>query len=124
MSLNESVLYFDRIEVTDEQMRSHVKHYVELAEKGLALIAENNNKEAMACLKEIRKTMSEEYKYYSRSKVQSIMWDNGLYNDYYHFIRDAFVKQHNPNAYKTLRSNLYDVMDYGRYHYREYAVEK
>lgn len=42
----------------------------------------------------------------------------------YHFIREAFVKQHNSNAYKTLRSNLYDVMDYGRYHFRKYLVEK
>lgn len=124
MILNESVLYFDRAEVTDEQIKSHVKHYIELAKKGLGFIAENNNKEAMACLKEIRKTMSEEYNYYSLSKVQSIMRNNDLYHDYYHFIRDAFVKQNNPNAYKSLRSNLYDVMSYGRSHFRKHLVEK
>ncbi|MCU5408024.1 hypothetical protein OCA16_26135 [Bacillus cereus] len=119
MSLNESVLYFDREKVTEDQMISRVRHYVELAQKGLNII-ENDNKEAMRCLKEIRKTMSEEYKYYNKSKVQSIMWNNDSYSKYYHFIQDAFVKQNNPNAYKDLGSNLYDVADYGIHYYEEY----
>ncbi|MGG1339898.1 hypothetical protein ABE244_04755 [Bacillus toyonensis] len=119
MSLNESVLYFDREKVTENQMISHVRRYVELAQKGLDII-EDDNKKAMSCLKEIRKTMSEEYKYYTKSKIQSIMWDNDSSSKYYYFIQDAFVKQNTPNAYNTLGSILYDVMDYGRHYYREY----
>jgi hypothetical protein len=119
MNLNESVLYFDKEKITEDRIVSHVRHYVELAQRGLSII-ENDDKEAMNCLKEIRRTMSEEYKYYTKSKVQSIMWDSDLYSTYYHFIQEAFVKQNSPNAYKTLGSNLYDVMDYGRHYYREY----
>lgn len=121
MSLNETILYFDKMEVTEEQIKSHVRHYVGLAEKGLELVG-NENQEAMKCLKEIRENMSKEYKYYSKSRVQSIMWDDDLYSTYYHFIQEAFAKQNNPTSYKSLGSNLYDVMDYGRYYFRKYLV--
>jgi hypothetical protein len=119
MSLNETVLFFDKHVITEEQIISHVKHYVELAEKGLQTI-EKNKSEAMSCLREIRSTMAEEYNYYSRSRVQETMEDNHLYNTYYAFIQEAFVKQNAPNAYSNLSSNLYDVMDYGRYYFRKY----
>lgn len=63
--------------------------------------------------------MKEEYNYYSKSKVQDLMWKNEMYNTYYDYIRNAFVKQTSPNAYKTLRSNLYDVWDYAIHYYTE-----
>ncbi len=116
MSLRNDVLLFDKEQVTEEQIMEHVQHYYDLANKGMSLL-ETNRKEAMACLKEIRKTMTLEYRYYDKSKVQAIMWANNLYNTYYHYIRDAFVKQTNPTAYESLGSNLYDVLDYARYYY-------
>lgn len=123
MSLGENVLLFDKNKISEEQIASHVKHYVELANKGLKII-NDNRQEALLILKEIRITMSEEYKYYTKSKVQSIMWDDDLYSQYYHFIQNAFVKQNSPNSYRTLGSNLYDVMDYGRYYFRKYLTEE
>lgn len=73
----------------------------------------------MECLKEIRKTMTEEYKYYDKTKVQTIMWNNRDYHNYFLFIQDAFVKQTSPTAYKTLSSNLYDVSDYASFHFHD-----
>ncbi|WP_080845623.1 hypothetical protein [Cytobacillus gottheilii] len=114
--LTETVLHFDKGEITDEQIKAHVQHYVNLADEGMKHLNNNNRQEAMRCLKEIRKTMKEEYRYYDKLKVQKVMWKNEKYNMYYSFIRDAFVKQNTPNAYSTLSSNLYDVWDYGLIH--------
>lgn len=122
VGLDETVLLFEKHNITEDQIISHVRHYVELAEKGLELI-DSNKQEAMSYLKEIRRTMTEEYKYYSRSKVQSIMWSNPLSNKYHSFITEAFAKQNSPNSYRTLSSNLYDVKYYGRYHFRKYLIE-
>lgn len=118
MDFGDTVFLFDREKITEEQLVDRVKHYVKLAEKGLEL-CEKNKSEALEYLKEIRKTMKEEYRYYSRSKIQTLIWDNPIYNKYRAFITDAFVKQNSPNSYRTLASNLYDVMDYGRYYYGE-----
>lgn len=122
MSIEVSVLLFDKNNVTEEQIKTHVLHYVGLAEKGLKMI-QVDKAAAMTCLKEIRSTMKEEYKYYSRSKIQGLISGNHLYNTYYAFIQDAFVKQSNPNSYDKLSSNLYDVMDYGRHYFRNYLKE-
>jgi hypothetical protein len=119
VSLTESVLYFDKQEISDGQINSHVLHYVKLAEDGLKYLNNKDKQNAMKYLKTIRVTMKEEYKYYTKSKVQSLMWENEKYSKYYHFIQDAFVKQNSPNAYATLSSNLYDVFDYGRWYYRD-----
>lgn len=54
MNLNESILYFDKEKITEDRIVSHVRHYVELAKRGLSVI-ENDDKEAMNCLKEIRR---------------------------------------------------------------------
>ena len=123
MSLNEIVLLFDKQEISEEQIVTHVQHYVNLANRGLSLV-DKDRKAAMECLKEIRATMSEEYKYYTRSKVQTLMWRDNLYNTYNAFITEAFVKQNSPNAYKTLSSNLYDVAYYGRHYYRKFLTEE
>lgn len=123
MSLNEAVLLFDKHEITEDQIISHVRHYVELAEKGLKLV-DSNKQGAMFYFKEIRRTMTEEYKYYSRSKVKSLMEAKHLFNTYHAFITEAHVKQNSPNSYGTLGSNLYDVIDYGRYYFRKYLIVK
>ncbi|MEK5028729.1 hypothetical protein [Paenibacillus sp. FSL M7-1046] len=123
MALTESVLLFDKNEISVEQVIERVKHYVDLAEKGMKLL-ESNKSAALACLKEIRSTMAEEYKYYYRSKVEPFIIENHLYNTYRSFIDDAFAKQNSPNSYDTLNSNLYDVMDYGRYYFSRYLSEK
>ncbi|MGD7047033.1 hypothetical protein FZC83_02165 [Rossellomorea marisflavi] len=120
MSLNEAVLLFDKEKISDTQIKSHVKHYVELANKGMNYFHENKKIEAMECLKEIRVTLKEEYKYYTKSKIESIMWKDNKYNKYLGFIRDALAKQNSPTSYKWLYSNLYDVADYGMIHCSEF----
>ncbi|WP_416730290.1 hypothetical protein [Fictibacillus sp. JL2B1089] len=119
MQLEVSILYFDKGFVNEDQIKNHVRHYVKLAEQGLKLVNENKYKEALHCLKEIRKTMKEEYKYYSKSKVQLLMWRTPLYNNYYSFIHEAFVNQEVPNAYRTLVSNLCNIQSYASFYFSD-----
>lgn len=123
MSLNRDVLPFDKEFISEEEVLEHVQYYYDLAEKGMELLKLNKS-EALKCLKEIRKTMSLEYKYYTKRKLQNIMWDNHVYNQYYHYIQDAFVKQNNPNSHEKLSSNLYDVWDYTKYYYCKKLIIK
>ncbi|PAE84960.1 hypothetical protein CHH77_02255 [Shouchella clausii] len=113
------VFKFDREKVPEHKIIERVVYYYKLAQEGMRLYDEGDKSAAMDILKQIRVTMKEEYKYHSRVKVQSLMWNNKVLNSYYHFIQDAFVKQNSPNAYRTLKSNLYDVWDYAIYYYRE-----
>lgn len=121
MILQIEVLLFDKEKITEKQILEHVRYYTYIANKGIKLV-EKSPKEAMKCLKEIRKTMSLEYNYYTKVKIQSIMWKNHVYNDYYYYITDAFSKQTRPNGYEMLLNNL-DEVAYAAGHYYEYFGE-
>lgn len=117
--VNEPVLMFDKHDITEDQIIFRVRHYVQLAEKGLEFV-DSNKKEAMNYLKKIRSSLEKEYNYYSRINVSSPVWDIHLYNTYRFFIDDAFVKQISPNKYDTLRSNLDNVRYQGRQYFRKH----
>jgi len=123
MSLENEILFFDKRVITEQEIKEHVIHYVNKAMKGMSLLDQDNKREAMECLKEIRITLKDEYQYYEKLKVQKVFSESKTYKNYYKFIRDALVKQNSPNKYDNLRSNLFDVWDYGHAHCGRYLNE-
>lgn len=110
--MQRDVLPFDREEINEDEIKEHIIWYYNKVQYGYELLRENNKQEAREVLREINNHLDKEYKYYHKSAVQKVMWDNNLYNEYYYAILEASAKQNRKNSYDTLNSNFYDIRDY------------
>lgn len=106
------ILPFDKEEITEEEIKKHILWYYNKVSEGYRLLENKKKYEAREVLREINRNLGKEYKYYQKSAAQRVMWDNPLYNEYYHAVFEAFVKQNDRNSYRALSSNFYDVQDY------------
>lgn len=107
-----AVLPFDREIISEDEIKEHILWYYYTAEHGKDMLKENNKRKALEILREINSNLDKENKYYRKSKVQNIMWDNNLYNEYYHALSETSSKQKSKNSYDALSSNFYDIKSY------------
>lgn len=114
--MKNEILEFDKRNIGIEEIKEHVKFYVDKSSEGFKLLSDGNKKDAMEILKEIRSVMKLENKYYSKSRLYEFILNNKEYNNYCSALNDILAHQTNTNSYENLLSNLYDVEDYMRYY--------
>lgn len=110
--MKNNILEFDKRKIGLDEIREHVDYYVGTAKKGFEFLKNNDKKEVMVVLKEIRKYMRGEFNYYNKSKVEKYISSNKMYSIYWNGLYQAFVKQNNPTSYHMVSSNLYDIKSY------------
>ncbi|UFH65069.1 hypothetical protein KQH81_00385 [Clostridium cadaveris] len=114
--MKNKVLEFDKRNVRIEEIKEHVKFYIDKSNDGFKLLSDGNKKDAMEVLKEIRDIMKLENKYYNKSKLEDVILSKKEYNNYCSALRDILAHQINTNSYDNLSSNLYDIEDYMMYY--------
>lgn len=111
--MNNVILKFDKTEVSDSEIQEHIDWYLLKVEEGYNYLKDNQNKSAMAVLREINRNLEQEYKYYQKTSIEKIIvFNNDLKSRYCGGITKAYIKQTGKNSYDMLSSNFYDISDY------------
>ena len=80
--MDKKVLEFDEKIVEKSEIANQVKNYIDECEKGLSLLSKGDSTGALNILNDIQDSLKIEYNYYSKTKIQHIIFVNKDYNDY------------------------------------------
>ncbi|CUK34103.1 hypothetical protein V8541_002999 [Listeria monocytogenes] len=108
----QKLLRFDTEQISDKEILENANFYREEAEKGMGLLRNKRNKDAMQVLRDINIRLKEEYKFYNLKRLDEIIRNNKSYNIYHWAVIEAYAKQNRRNSYATLNSNLWSIEDY------------
>lgn len=111
MTMPSKVLKFDKRIILESEMILNIEYYIKRSQEGMDLITEGNKKDAMRILKELRKMLKKEYKYYKKRDVKPYIQRNNVYRTYQWGIVLAYSKLHKVNSYKFLYDNLFKIWD-------------
>lgn len=111
MTMPSKVLKFDKRIILESEMILNIEYYIKRSQEGMDLITEGNKKDAMRILKELRKMLKKEYKYYKKRDVKPYIQRNNVYRTYQWGIVLAYSNLHKVNSYKFLYDNLFKIWD-------------
>lgn len=107
----QKLLKFDVEKISDKEILENAKFYREEAEKGMELLQNKRNKDAMQVLRDINIRLKEEYNFYNLKRIDEIIQNNKSYNIYHWAVTESYAKQNRRNSYDTLYSNLWNIED-------------
>ena len=109
------ILEFDKRKVSTDEIIEHIDYYLDKSNEAMSLKSSGDIKGARVIFKDLRSKLQLEKKYYEKDAVQKHIIGNNIYVNYASEIRNALVKQTNPNSNDMLSSNLYDIYSYMSY---------
>ncbi|CEK35716.1 MAG: hypothetical protein KIB00_17275 [Paeniclostridium sordellii] len=105
------VLEFDKRNISREEIIKNINYYKYTSSEGLEYISKKNYKEAKKILKELRKSLKREIKYYNKKEVKEIIRLNKNYRIYHWGIVLAYSKISNSRLKGHVYDNLFSIWD-------------
>lgn len=110
--MDKKVLEFDEKIIEKCEIEMQVKNYIDECEKGLNLLSQGDANGALNILNDIHDSLKREYNYYSKSKIQHIIFVNKDYNDYNKAIYSSLASEVDNNSkmleniFKEIENNM------------------
>ena len=110
--MDKKVLEFDEKIIEKCEIEMQVKNYIDECEKGLNLLSQGDANGALNILNDIHDSLKREYNYYSKSKIQHIIFVNKDYNDYNKAIYSSLAREVDNNSkmleniFKEIENNM------------------
>ena len=106
--MDKKVLEFDEKIVEKSEIANQVKNYIDECEKGLSLLSKGDSTGALNILNDIQDSLKIEYNYYSKTKIQHIIFVNKDYNDYNKAIFSSLSSEVDNNS-ETLENTFKEI---------------
>lgn len=113
--MDKKVLEFDEKIVEKSEIASQVKNYIDECEKGLSLLSKGDSTGALNILNDIQDSLKIEYNYYSKTKIQHIIFVNKDYNDYNKAIFSSLSSEVDNNS-ETLENTFKEIENNMKFH--------
>lgn len=105
------ILKFDKRNISREEIIRNINYYKYKSREGLECISKKNYKKAKIILKELRKSLKKEIKYYNKKEVRDSIRFNKSYRIYHWGILLAYSKISNRRLKRYLYDSLFDIWD-------------